>query len=66
MHGFARVRHMDGEAAIAEVHEMVQVDRDVLRLADCQYPSRAVVAAVRGVVYALWHEMHKEERFGSA
>lgn len=56
---------MDGEAAIAEVHKMVQVDRDVLSLADCQYPSRAVVAAVRGVVNALWHEMH-EERFGSA
>lgn len=57
---------MDGEAAIAEVHEMVQVDCGVLSLTDCQYPSRAVVAAVRGVVNAFWHEMHKEERFGSA
>lgn len=66
MHGFARVRYMDGEAAIAEVHEMVQVDCGVLSLTDCQYPSRAVVAAARGVVNAFWHEMHKEERFGSA
>lgn len=38
VHGFARVGDVDGEAAVAEVHEAVRVDDGVLGLLNCKNP----------------------------
>lgn len=63
---FAGVRNLDGKISLAEVHKMVEVDRDIVARSDFQDPPRAIVTAIRSVVDVFGHEMHEEQGLRSA
>ena len=61
MNDLPRVGHLGGEPATAKVHEVVEVDGDVLLGGDAQDPVGAVVSAVGGVEDARRLEVHEQE-----
>ena len=63
---FASVRNLDGKISLAEVHKMIEVDRDIVARSDFQDPPRAIVAAIRSVVDVFGHEIHEKQSFRSA
>lgn len=61
MDDLPRVGHLGGEPAAAKVHEVVQIDGDVLLSGDAQDPVGAVVSAIGGVEDARRLEVHEQE-----
>lgn len=66
MHNFTGVRNLDDKISLAEVHKVVEVDRDIEVRSDFQDPPRAIVAAIRSVVDIFGHEIHEEQGLRSA
>lgn len=58
---FAGVRNLDDKISLAEIHKMVEVNRDIVVRSDFQNPSSAIVAAIRSVVDVFGHEIHKKQ-----
>lgn len=61
MNDLPRVGHLGGEPASAKVHEVIQIDGDVLLGGDAQDPVGAVVSAIGGVEDARRLEVHEQE-----
>ena len=61
MNDLPRIGHLGGEPTAAKVHEVVQIDGDVLLGGDAQDPVGAVVPAVGGVEDARRLEVHEQK-----
>lgn len=61
MNDLPRIGHLGGEPASAKVHEVVQIDGDVLLGGDAQDSVGAVVSAIGGVEDARRLEIHEQE-----
>lgn len=66
MHNIAGVGNFSSETAAAEIHQMIEVNRDVPPLSNGLNPTSAVIAAVRSIVNALGQEVHQQKRFQAA
>lgn len=59
MNDIACVRNGRRELAVSKIHQMVEVDCQILLCGDSQDPVSAIIAADCGVVYVLGHEVHE-------
>lgn len=66
MNDIARVCNSCREFAVPKIHQMVEVDCQILLCGDSQNPVSAIVAAGCGVVYVLRHKVHEQQRLGAA
>lgn len=66
MNDLSRVGNLGSEPAAAKVHEVVEVDGNVLLGGDAQDPVSAVVSAIGGVEDPCGVEVHEQEGLGAA
>ena len=66
MNDITRVYNGCRELAVSKVHQMVEVDCQILLCGDSHDPVSAIIAAVCGVVYVLRHKVHEQQCFSAS
>lgn len=66
MNDVTRVCNGCRELAVSKIHQMVEVDCQIMLCGDSQNPVSAIVATGCGVLYVLRHEVHEQQRLSSA
>ena len=65
MNDIARVCNGRCEFAVSEIHQMVEVDCQILLRGDSKNPVGAIVAAGCSVIYVLRHKVHEQQRLSA-
>ena len=55
------VDNANRKPAISKIHEVIQIDCNVMDFCDLQNPIRAVIPAIRCIVNMLGHEQHEQQ-----